>query len=189
MNGARQLMSIGAAGTARPPDPARRVRVPAPLIRSRLPSGRGATEQPNATGDGDAALTPVFWVMVVLPVAPLHARGADGDRRRGVGRGGAAVVPAVAGHLGDLRDRHRDGASIGRENAPKLMGGASASLLAGWARLSPAQRRLLMACGGGLAPCRRIPLVAPGGRNSVSDSAAGSGRPCWLSPRRSATPR
>ena len=45
---------------------ARRVRVPAPLISRRLPSGRGATEQPNATGDGDAPLTPVFWVMVAL---------------------------------------------------------------------------------------------------------------------------
>ena len=31
------------------------------------------------------------------------------------------------------------GASIGRENAPKLMGGASASILAGWAGLTPAQ--------------------------------------------------
>lgn len=41
------------------------------------------------------------------------------------------------------------GASIGRENAPKLMGGASASVLAGWERLSAGQRRLLMACGGG----------------------------------------
>ena len=52
------------------------------------------------------------------------------------------------------------GASIGRENAPKLMGGASASLLAGWARLSPAQRRLLMACGGGagLAAVYNVPL-------------------------------
>ena len=29
------------------------------------------------------------------------------------------------------------GASIGRENAPKLLGGASASLLAGWARCRP----------------------------------------------------
>src|ERR1700760_182146 len=43
-----------------------RVRVPAPLISYRLPSGRGATEQPNATGDGEAALTPRFWAMVVL---------------------------------------------------------------------------------------------------------------------------
>jgi chloride channel protein, CIC family len=40
------------------------------------------------------------------------------------------------------------GASIGRENAPKLMGGASAGVLAGWERLSAGQR-LLMACGGG----------------------------------------
>ena len=42
------------------------------------------------------------------------------------------------------------GASIGRENAPKLMGGAAASVLAAWAAACPpAQRRLLMACGGG----------------------------------------
>jgi len=52
------------------------------------------------------------------------------------------------------------GASIGRENAPKLLGGASASLLASWARLSPAQRKLLMACGGGagLAAVYNVPL-------------------------------
>jgi chloride channel protein, CIC family len=53
------------------------------------------------------------------------------------------------------------GASIGRENAPKLMGGASASLLAEWAGLTPAQRRLLMACGAGagLAAVYNVPLA------------------------------
>jgi CIC family chloride channel protein len=52
------------------------------------------------------------------------------------------------------------GASLGRENAPKLMAGASASVLARWARLSPAQRRLLMACGAGagLAAVYNVPL-------------------------------
>jgi chloride channel protein, CIC family len=40
--------------------------MPRPLIRSRLPSARGATEQPNASGDGDAPLTPVFWLAVGL---------------------------------------------------------------------------------------------------------------------------
>jgi CIC family chloride channel protein len=52
------------------------------------------------------------------------------------------------------------GASIGREAAPKLLGGASASALAGWTRLSPAQRRLLVACGGGagLAAVYNVPL-------------------------------
>src|SRR5271166_2477490 len=30
-----------------------------------MPSGRGATEQPNATGDGDAPLTARFWLLVV----------------------------------------------------------------------------------------------------------------------------
>ena len=41
------------------------------------------------------------------------------------------------------------GASIGRESAPKLMGGVAGSILAEWCRLSPAQQRLLVACGGG----------------------------------------
>jgi H+/Cl- antiporter ClcA len=43
-----------------------RRRTPAPLIRRRLPSARGATEQPNATGDEDAPLTGVFWFFVGL---------------------------------------------------------------------------------------------------------------------------
>jgi len=40
-----------------------RLREPQPLVRRRIASGRGATEQPNAKGDGDAALTPRFWLM------------------------------------------------------------------------------------------------------------------------------
>lgn len=43
-----------------------RERIPAPLIKRRLPSGRGAMLQPNATGDGDAPLTPRFWLAVGL---------------------------------------------------------------------------------------------------------------------------
>jgi CIC family chloride channel protein len=52
------------------------------------------------------------------------------------------------------------GASIGREAAPKTMGGASASAVAGWLHLSTAQRRLLVACGGGagLAAVYNVPL-------------------------------
>ena len=52
------------------------------------------------------------------------------------------------------------GASIGRENAPKVMGGAAASTLAGWTGLSPAQRRLLVACGAGagLAAVYNVPF-------------------------------
>jgi CIC family chloride channel protein len=53
------------------------------------------------------------------------------------------------------------GASIGREAAPKLMGGACASVLAGWGGLSAQQRRLLVACagGGGLAAVYNVPLA------------------------------
>jgi CIC family chloride channel protein len=53
------------------------------------------------------------------------------------------------------------GASLGREAAPKLMGGVSGSVLANWARLSSAQRRLLIACGGGagLAAVYNVPLA------------------------------
>jgi CIC family chloride channel protein len=52
------------------------------------------------------------------------------------------------------------GASIGREAAPKLMGGVSGSLLARWSNLTPAQRRLLVACGAGagLAAVYNVPL-------------------------------
>jgi CIC family chloride channel protein len=53
------------------------------------------------------------------------------------------------------------GASIGREAAPKTMGGVAGSLLAGWLRLSTPQRRLLVACGGGagLAAVYNVPLA------------------------------
>src|SRR6202012_3181464 len=43
-----------------------RIRVPAPVVRRRLPTGRGAIEQPNAGGDGPAALTPVFWAAIIV---------------------------------------------------------------------------------------------------------------------------
>jgi len=45
--------------------PMGRLRRPAPLINHRMPSARGATEQPNAVGDGDAPLTLRFWLLVV----------------------------------------------------------------------------------------------------------------------------
>lgn len=52
------------------------------------------------------------------------------------------------------------GGSLGRESAPKLMGGAAASWLSGPMRLSAAQRRLLVACaaGAGLACVYNVPL-------------------------------
>jgi CIC family chloride channel protein len=189
------------------------------LISRRVPSGRGATEQPNVTGDGEAALTLVFWVMVVLTgiAAGLFgdlmmlilfslqhlafsyntgslesAIGHVSDLRRlvvlliGGAFGGVAwyllrrwtpgekselddVVWANGASLSFRRSLGTSvisevvigmGASIGRENAPKLMGGAAASVLAQWARLTPAQRRLLMACGGGagLAAVYNVPL-------------------------------
>ena len=52
------------------------------------------------------------------------------------------------------------GASLGREAAPKLMGGVCGSLLARWSGLTVAQRRLLVACGAGagLAAVYNVPL-------------------------------
>jgi H+/Cl- antiporter ClcA len=52
------------------------------------------------------------------------------------------------------------GASLGREAAPKLMGAVSGSLLARWRDVSPAQRRLLVACGGGagMAAVYNVPI-------------------------------
>jgi chloride channel protein, CIC family len=211
----KPLRTRGDSARPRPPG---RVRVPPPLISRRLPSGRGATEQPNATGDGDAALTGKFWLMVVLTGV---AAGLFGDLMMLVlfsvehlafgyhtGTFEAAVSRAsdtrrlacllAAGAFGGvswfLLRRYTEGeksdiddvvwegtslslrrslgtslisevvigmgASIGREAAPKLMGGASASVRANWARLSSQQRRLLIACGGGagFAAVYNVPL-------------------------------
>jgi H+/Cl- antiporter ClcA len=195
------------------------LRVPQPLVRRRIASGQGATEQPNATGDGDAALTPRFWLMVVLTgiatglfgdllmwalftVQHLAFDYHSGELQTAVERVSderRVVVLVIAGLFGAvawylvrryLKDESTEiddsiwngdgrlgprrslatsviseivigmGASIGREAAPKLMGGVSGSVLAGWGRLSPAQRRLLVACGGGagLAAVYNVPL-------------------------------
>jgi H+/Cl- antiporter ClcA len=176
-------------------------------------------EQPNATGDGDAALTPRFWLMLVLTgvatglfgdllmwllfgVQHLAFDYHAGELQAAVERASDArrvLVLVIAGLFGAvtwylvrryLKSETTEiddsiwngngelglrrsfatsviseivigmGASIGREAAPKLMGGVSGSLLASWARLSPAQRRLLVACGGGagFAAVYNVPL-------------------------------
>ena len=56
-----------------------RLRSPAPILPWRVPSGRRATEQPNATGDGEAALSLRFWTTLLVT-------------------GGAAGVMGVAMH-------------------------------------------------------------------------------------------
>jgi CIC family chloride channel protein len=199
--------------------PSERLRIPQPLIRSRLPSGRGAMEQPNVTGDGDTGLTVRFWVAVVatggvtgLVAAALmlllfnvqflafgyHSGSfeagvkAASDTRRIVSLAVAGAFGGLAWYLlrrytageqsdleeviwkGDGRLSLRRslatsliseivigmGASMGREAAPKAMGGAAGSVLAGITHLSTPQRRLLVACGGGagLAAVYNVPL-------------------------------
>lgn len=196
-----------------------RQRVPQPLIKKRIASGRGAMEQPNVTHDGDAALTPRFWVAIVITgvatglfgaglMALLQfveklafsyhggsyqaAVAATSNWHRlftlvlagGIGALGWYIVRRYLrgekseiddalwngdGELGVRRSLATSviseivigmGASIGREAAPKLMGGASASLLSHWFGLSSAQKRLLVACGGGagLAAVYNVPL-------------------------------
>lgn len=198
--------------------PSERQRIPPPLIRRRLPSKRGAMEQPNATHDGEARLTATFWSVVVvtgvatgilggllmwllyaaehlafgfdsgtfesgaehasplrrfmsLAIAGVLGGGAWFLLRRYV-RGGSEVDEALWAGDGSLsfpRSLGNSviseivvgmGASLGREAAPKLMGSASGSLLAGWAGLSSAQRRLVVACGGGagFAAVYNVPL-------------------------------
>lgn len=176
-------------------------------------------EQPNVTHDGEARLTPTFWLAVILTGVATglfgdllmwilrlvehaafhyHSGSFDGAVAQvgGVRRvvslliGGA--IGAVSWYLirrylknerseideavwngdGDLSPRRSLltslvsevviglGASIGREAAPKLMGGASGSVVARWFHLTPAQKRLLVACGGGagLAAVYNVPL-------------------------------
>jgi chloride channel protein, CIC family len=216
----RQAYRTARAGRSQPPV-SNRERAPAPLIKQRLPSGAPAMLQPNVTGDGEARLTPRFWVMVAVTgiaagllgdlmmfilfsVAHL-AFGADDDGSgftQAVTRAGAwhrvlplligGVIGGVAwyllrrftpgqktevdevlwsgeGRLSPLRSFGTSvisevviglGASLGRESAPKLMGAVSGSVAAGWAGLTPAQQRLLVACGGGagLAAVYNVPL-------------------------------
>jgi CIC family chloride channel protein len=196
-----------------------RLRNPQPLVRRRLPSGRGAIEQPNIATDWEAAHNPRFWAMVALTGV---ATGLLGDLMMALlfnvqylafgyhtGSLQAAIEHAtplrrvssllVAGAFGGVawyllrrytKGEHSEiddviwdgdgqlsfrrclgtslisevvigmGASIGREAAPKLLGGASASALASWAGLSTQQKRLLVACGGGagLAAVYNVPL-------------------------------
>ena len=53
-------------GMVRTQRPSERLRRPQPLLRRRVPSGRGAMEQPNVTGDEDVPLTLRFWVALLL---------------------------------------------------------------------------------------------------------------------------
>ena len=206
--------------TRQPARASERRRRPQPLLKQRMPSGRGAMDQPNITSGGAGVLTPRFWVMVVLTGIAAGLLGAlmmailfnvqyaafgyhAGSLQHGVEQASAArrvaslliagVFGGVAWFLlrrytrgepseideavwdGDGRLSFRRclgtsvisevvigmGASIGREAAPKLLGGASGSVLAGWGGLSAQQRRLLVACGGGagLAAVYNVPLA------------------------------
>ncbi len=197
-----------------------RARRPQPLLKQRMPSGRGATEQPNITSHGAGVLTPRFWAMVVLAGLAAGLLGAlmmlllfnvqyaafgyhAGSLEHGVAQASAArrvgsllIAGAFGGVAWFLLRRYMKsesseideaiwngdgrlsfrrslgtsvisevvigmGASIGREAAPKLLGGASGSVLSGWAGLSVQQRRLLVACGGGagLAAVYNVPLA------------------------------
>ncbi len=195
-----------------------RIRIPAPLVKRRLPTGRGAIEQPNAGGDGPAALTPVFWAAIVVTGVATGLFGdllmsllfhvehwafgyhsgslLDGVRQasnvrrvlslliggvfggvawyllRRFSRGSTEVDDELwrgTGELSFWRSLGTSaisevvigmGASIGREAAPKLMGGASGTVVARWVRLSPAQRHLLVSCGAGsgLAAVYNVPI-------------------------------
>ncbi|HTW06799.1 MAG TPA: chloride channel protein [Acidimicrobiales bacterium] len=219
----------GGANPAPAPVPARahdggdgartRRRVPVPLLKQRVPSGRGAIEQPNASGDGDAALTIRFWVALLLTGIATGLFGAGlmwllfhvehlafnyssgplesaveraSDLRRLVSLLVAGLVGGMGWFLlrrftegeksdaddsiwrGDARLSFRRclgtsvlsevvvgmGASIGREQAPKLMGAASGSVISGRLRLTKGQRRLVVACGAGagLAAVYNVPL-------------------------------
>jgi CIC family chloride channel protein len=176
-------------------------------------------EQPNVTGDGETALSPTFWLALMLTGVATGLLGAglmallfhvehaafgfrSGNFESGVEAASAlrrvtslliaGVFGGVAWYLlrrytpgkrseiddvlwsqsGELSVRRSTGTSIiseivigmgvslGREAAPKTMGGLSGGLLGRWFGLSAAQQRLLIACGGGagLASVYNVPL-------------------------------
>lgn len=193
--------------------------MPTPWVRYRLPSGRGAHEQPNVTDDGPVPLTAGFWAAVLITGALAGLCGAglmfvlrtvqhaafgyhtgyfesavvhvDPARRVSVLLiAGALAGPAwyllrkaTSGEHTEVDDavwaaRIRlsprrsvgtallsefvigAGASLGREAAPKLLGGVSGSVVADRCGFSAAQRRMLVACGAGagLAAVYNVPL-------------------------------
>jgi CIC family chloride channel protein len=189
------------------------------VIGHRLPSGRGATEQPNAAIFEDAPLTLELWLLLIAvgvatglfgaglmwllhavqhlafgyshgPFGPATERASAGRRIAALAIAGAVggvgwyvLRRVTAGRSSDLDDElwtgtgdlsfRRSlgtsmlsiivvgaGASLGREAAPKLMGGALGSLAGRWRGLSVPQRRLLVACGAGagLGAVYNVPL-------------------------------
>jgi chloride channel protein, CIC family len=209
----------GTSATGPAPRSVGRRRVPVPLIKRRVASGRGATEQPNATGDGQASLNGPFWLallltgvatglfgdlmmMLLFGVQHLAFNYSSGSFEQAVERASdvrrvASLVVAGAiggpawyllrrftkgeksevddalwrgdGHLSFRRCLGTGiiselviamGASIGREQAPKLMGAASGSVASSWFGLTKPQRKLLVACGAGagLAAVYNVPL-------------------------------
>ena len=189
-------------------------------------------DQPNAGSDGEAVLTPLFWLALTLTATAAGLIGAAlmallfqvqylafdyhhgefqaavehaTDTRRVLSLAVAGVFGGVAWYLlrrftpgerteiddvlwsdvGDLSVRRSIGtsliseivtglgASLGREAAPKLLGGVSGGVIGGRLKLSPAQKRLLIACGGGagLASVYNVPL---GGAFFVAEIMVGS---------------
>jgi chloride channel protein, CIC family len=102
-----------------------------------------------------------FWRISILILAGVLAGVAGFILKHRPGAHGGELAEAIWFHAGKLpffASLWRAalsivivamGASLGREAAPKLVGGALASLMASWARLSSAERRLLAACGAG----------------------------------------
>ncbi len=209
-----------------------RVRAPRPVLRRRIASGRGATEQPNAASDAPEVHSLRFWVFVVATGIATGLAGAGtmfllhasqhlafsyttGEFQAAVERSSWArrlVVLAIAGVIagvgwyvtrrvtaGDVAEVHGTiwegrsdlslrrslpsavlseivvgmGVSLGREQAPQLLGAVSGSILGGWGRLTPAQRRLLVACGSGagLAAVYNVPI---GGALMISELLYGA---------------
>ena len=210
-------------GTARSRRPARdseRLRRPQPLLKRRMPSGRGAMEQPNITSGGAGVphapvlvdggadrrrrrLLGALMMLILFNVQYAAFGYHTGSLEHGVAQASAArrvgsllIAGAFGGVAWFLLRRYLKGkpseidealwngdgrlafprslgssvisevvigmgASIGREAAPKLLGGASGSVLSGWAGLSVEQRRLVVACGGGagLAAVYNLPLA------------------------------
>lgn len=197
-----------------------RLRQPQPLLRRRIPSRRGALEQPNATSDDWGRLTIRFWLCLavmgavtgllgVLMMLVLHTAqhiaygyhdGLFGDAVERVSDSRRLLVLIAAGVLlgpawyllrrvrwpgsvdvddavwsrgGDVSLRRSlatgtlseigigAGASLGREAAPKLLGGATASAVGRIAGLDAEQRHLLIACGAGagLGCVYNVPLA------------------------------
>jgi CIC family chloride channel protein len=127
--------------------------------------------KPDTLAKSVAATSPLHRVLILAGAGALAGLGMWIIRRKSHGGGGdlSSAIWFRSGRMPLIESLARAvlsivivgmGASLGREAAPKEAGATFASALSRWLDITPAQRRLLVACGAGagMAAVYNVPL-------------------------------